>query len=78
VARLRRDNRVLFGDAAMEGCAPRSGAYQLHQYGCDHHPCSSPCLEISGLPPTRVHLLMAAFAGGLLHHGQWHGRAAGN
>jgi uncharacterized membrane protein YecN with MAPEG domain len=62
VARLRRDNRVLFGDA--DNGRLRT-AIRVHANFIEYVPIVTllvALLEMSGLPPTRVHLLM----GGLL------------
>jgi uncharacterized protein len=62
VARLRRDNRVLFGDA--DNGRLRT-AIRVHANFIEYVPIVSllvALLEMSGLPPARVHLLM----GGLL------------
>ena len=62
VARLRRDNLVLFGDA--ENAKLRT-AIRVHANFIEYVPIITllvALLEMSGMPPTRVHLLM----GGLL------------
>ena len=62
VARLRRDNRVLFGDA--DNGRLRT-AIRVHANFIEYVPIITllvALLEMSGMPPTRVHLLM----GGLL------------
>src|SRR5437660_820387 len=62
VARLRRDNRVLFGDA--DNGRLRT-AVRVHANFIEYVPIITllvALLEMSGMPPTRVHLLM----GGLL------------
>src|ERR1044072_5593383 len=60
VAGLRRANRVLFGDA--ENAKLRT-AIRVHANFIEYVPIIAllfALLEMSGMPPIRVHLLMAA------------------
>jgi uncharacterized protein len=67
VARLRRDNRVLFGDA--ENGKLRT-AIRVHANFIEYVPIITllvALLEMSGAPASRVHLLMGALLSRLLH-----------
>ena len=60
VARLRRDNRVLFGDADNRQLRT---AIRVHANFIEYVPIIAllvAMLEMSGVPATRVHLLMGA------------------
>jgi uncharacterized membrane protein YecN with MAPEG domain len=68
VVRLRRSNRAAFGDA--DNLALRS-AIRAHAHFAEYVPITAlmvMMLEMSGLPPLRVHLLMAALVVSRLMH----------
>jgi uncharacterized protein len=68
VARLRRGNLVAFGDG---GNARLRSAIRAHAHFAEYVPIIAlmvALLEMSGLPPTRVHLLMGALLVARLLH----------
>ena len=78
VARLRRDNRVLFGDA--DNGRLRT-AIRVHANFIEYVPIITllvALLEMSGMPPARVHLLMGGLLLARLLHPHGHVGAAGH
>ena len=68
VAWLRRSNRTLFGD---DGDLQLRSAIRAHAHFAEYVPITAlmvAMLEISGAPPPRLHLLMAALLIGRLLH----------
>jgi hypothetical protein len=68
VVRLRRMNRAAFGDA---GNAALRSAIRAHAHFAEYVPITAlmvMMLEMSGLPASRVHLLMAALVLSRLMH----------
>ena len=68
VVRLRRKNRVAFGDGEH---ADLRGAIRAHAHFAEYVPIiafMAAVLEMSGLPEMRIHLLMGALLIGRLLH----------
>src|SRR5258708_29468878 len=68
VVRLRRKNRAAFNDG---GSSELRGAIRAHAHFAEYVPITAlmvAILEMSGLPPMRVHLLMATLLVSRLLH----------